>query len=679
MKQRRLTRVVAAKIGASTMALAAMFALPGMVSASASPAIDAAVTPPAANTPIQHLVVIYGENISFDHYFGTYPDATNPPGEPTFVAAAGTPEVNGLQPNSKNGQTNLLVDNPNGVDPQRLDPLNVNDVLTCDQNHNYGPEQAAFDGGKMDKFLSEVATGTGNDPAGQPCQADQDLDYYDGNTVTGMWNYAQHFALNDNSFGTVFGPSTPGALDVVSGDTGNVDLVVGPVNGQNVVTTASTSSTNTTGNSAVVPDGQGEFSDIGDTTPYYDDCPDASTAIALSGENVGDQLNTAGLSWGWFEGGFAPTTQAVVGGSTSATDDPGYVSPDVTNGYEAGDTPAACSATHNVGAAIGGTGTTGAKPYGTKSDYIAHHEPFQYYASTANPHHLAPTSLSVVGTDTESYTNGKPDFNTANHQYDISTFNNLLAAIDNGQLSPDHLPAVSYLKAPGYEDGHADYSDPLDEQQFVTTEINDLEQSPDWSSTAVVLAYDDSDGWYDHVDAATENGGQPQNASQDGQPASNTNGYDSLTGPGQCGTGSPVLTNTAGEVEQGRCGLGPRLPLLVISPYAKANHVDDTLTDQSSVVKFIEDNWDLGEIPGSAANVAGTLDNLFDFNLTPAKQQPALYLSPTSGQPEAEPPLPPAPQLPESSFPGALVGAGAVVLGAGAFWQYRRRRHAAAV
>jgi phospholipase C len=661
MNDRRLRRATAGKLGASALSAAAILALPGMATAYASPSI-AATTPPPANTPINHVVVIYGENVSFDHYFATYPNATNPPGEPTFTAAAKTPAVNGLQPNKTNGQTNLLVNNPNGVNPVRLDPLNVNDVLTCDQNHNYGPEQAAFDDGKMDKFLQSVATGTGNDPAGQPCNADQDLDYYDGNTVTGIWNYAQHFAMSDNSFGTTFGPSTPGAINVTSGDTGNVTTVVGP-NGVTTVTPGNPS-TNTEGNTSVVPDGDGAFTDIGDTTPYYDDCPDATTAIAFSGENIGDQLNTAGLSWGWFEGGFAPTTTAV-----APTDDPGYVSPDVKNGYEAGDTPAACGAQHNVGAAIGGTGSTGAKPYGTKSDYIAHHEPFQYYASTANPHHLAPTSLSVVGTDTESYTNGKPDFNTANHQYDIGTFNNLLTAIDNKQLPATNLPSVSYLKAPGYEDGHADYSDPLDEQNFVTTEVNAIEQSPDWSSTAIILAYDDSDGFYDHVDAATENGGQPQNASQ-------VAGQDSLTAPNQCGSDTPGLTNTAGQIEQGRCGLGPRLPFLVISPYAKANSVDTTMIDQSSVVKFVEDNWNLGEIPGSAANTAGSIDGMFNFNLKPAKQQPALFLNSTTGEPEAEPSIPPA-ALPESSFPGALVGAGAVVLGAGAFWQYkRRRRHA---
>src|SRR2546423_901867 len=65
-------------------------------------------------TPIKHLVVIFQENVSFDHYFGTYPKATNPQGEPTFHAAPGTPSVNGLS-------GPLLTDNPNSANPQRLD------------------------------------------------------------------------------------------------------------------------------------------------------------------------------------------------------------------------------------------------------------------------------------------------------------------------------------------------------------------------------------------------------------------------------------------------------------------------------------------------------------------------------------------------------------------------------
>src|SRR5439155_2904888 len=95
----------------------------------------------AARTPIEHLVVIFQENVSFDHYFGTYPNAYNTDGQP-FRGSNGTPRIDGLTPR-------LLQANPNGVNPRRYDPTNVNDVLTCDQDHDYADEQLAFDGGKM--------------------------------------------------------------------------------------------------------------------------------------------------------------------------------------------------------------------------------------------------------------------------------------------------------------------------------------------------------------------------------------------------------------------------------------------------------------------------------------------------------------------------------------------------
>ena len=186
-----------------------------------------------------------------------------------------------------------------------------------------------------------------------------------------------------------------------------------------------------------------------------------------------------------------------------------------------------------------------------------------------------------------------PQFDTPNHQYDMSDFDQLVAAIGDHRASPDQLPAVSFLKAPGYQDGHAAYSDPLDEQRFVTQEINALMRTPDWRSTAVVVSYDDSDGWYDHAYSGVTNPSQSV--------------ADALTGSGQCGTGASL----AGQ--QGRCGYGPRLPLLVVSPWAKLDYVDHTRTDQSSIIRFIEDNWGVARIPGSFDGVAGPLNNLFDF------------------------------------------------------------------
>src|SRR5262249_34944376 len=151
--------------------------------------------------------------------------------------------------------------------------------------------------------------------------------------------------------------------------------------------------------------------------------------------------------------------------------------------------------------------------------------------------HLRPTSVHRIGQTDQ-----------ANHQYDMDDFYDAVRA--------GNFPAVSFLKAPGYQDAHAGYSDPLDEQNFVVQVINFLQQRPEWKSTAVVIAYDDSDGWYDHQMSPIVN--QSQTAA------------DALNGPGQCGSSAnTALGGPNGGHVQGRCGYGPRLPLLVISPYAR--------------------------------------------------------------------------------------------------------------
>jgi len=598
--------------------LLAVVAITAALAATAQTARSSGSTPSSASgdptTPIKHLVVIFQENVSFDHYFGTYPNAANTGGQP-WHGPQGV-KINGLYNTpGLNGQGTLLTNNPNTdshgnqVNPRRLDPTNINDILQCDQDHDYNDEQKAFDGGLMDKFPTTVSNTSGTSPTGQPCQASDVMNYYDGNTVTGMWNYAKNFAMSDNFFGSTFGPSSPGAINLVSGNTGGVGLMI---NGADT-------------DGDTVPDGVGGRSLISDAQPYYDDCS-TRDAVSMTGTNIGDELNAQGLSWGWFQGGSSPSTSfaqalALTGASGQPTS---TFIPDQFKTYfaDANHRPphssnqALCSSVHPVGVAVGGNGQ-----WGYKDDYIPHHEPFNYYASTANPHHLAPTSLAAIGTDTQSYANGVPQFDKANHQYDMSDFDSLVGAISHGFLSPDHLPAVSFLKAPGYQDGHAGYSDPYDEQQFVTSEINALEHTPDWSSTAVIVTYDDSDGYYDHVYSGIHN------ASNTAGVATPPGPQDFLTGTGLCGdtTANPPLAG-----QSGRCGYGPRLPFLLVSPWVKKGTVDHTLTDFSSIDKFIEDNWGLPLIPGSFDSIAGSINSMFNFK---GNGSPKLFLDPITGQP----------------------------------------------
>ena len=157
--------------------IAPLVVLPGLLAGAASMAAD------ATSTPIKHVIVIFQENVSFDHYFATYPVAVNGSGETPFHAAPGTPSVNGLT-------DALLNHNPNKANPFRLSPKQA---ATCDMDHDYMPEQQAFDGGLMDKFVEY----TSPYPGSKGCGANDVMGYFDGNTVTALWNYAQHFAMND--------------------------------------------------------------------------------------------------------------------------------------------------------------------------------------------------------------------------------------------------------------------------------------------------------------------------------------------------------------------------------------------------------------------------------------------------------------------------------------------------
>lgn len=483
--------------------------------------LRAAAAPPEPTTPIRHLVVIFQENVSFDHYFATYPQAENRPGETPFVPSPGTPTVNGLA-------ASLLTQNPNSAAPLRLDRAHA---ATCDQDHDYSAEQRAADSGLMDKFVENTGA------RGLLCDPRLVMAYFDGNTVAALWNYAQHFAMSDDSFGATFGPSTPGAINLASGQTHGAVPADSKSIGE-LLTAAGTL--------------------VGDPDPEFDDCSKGAV-VRMTGTNVGDLLSRSSVTWGWFEGGFRPTSRKADG-------------------------RAECGAAH--------MGSDGKK----KGDYIPHHEPFQYYKSTANPRHLAPLSVESVGRADQ-----------ANHQYDLEDF---WPAAESGQL-----PAVSFLKAPGYQDGHAGYSDPVREQEFLVKTMNRLQRLPEWNDSAVVIAYDDSDGWYDHVMPPIVN-------------PSRLPGVDALSGPGACGAPKP-------GAYAGRCGYGPRLPLLIVSPFAKEDFVDHSLTDQTSILRFIEDNWKLGRIGDQSLDEkAGPLNQFFDFKR--ANPAPPLFLDPDTGAPVAE-------------------------------------------
>jgi len=553
----------------------------------------------ATTTPIKHLVVIYGENRSFDHYFGVYPKASNPTGEPQFTAAANTPTVNGLTPA-------LLTANPNvtnasniaaatkagfpatDMNPFRIDRAQAN---TSDQNHAYTPEQLAEDNGLMDAFPANTGTASAGG-AGAFGTIAQVMGYFDGNTVTGMWNYAQNYAISDNAYTDSFGPSTPGAISVVSG-TNN-----GAVPG--------------VGKASTIPDGQGGLTLINDTDPAGDVCSSTTSTVSMTSKNIGDLLNAKGITWGGFMGGFNLQT-------------------------------------------VNANGTTGCKRStfssvlnSSPADYVQHHNWFQYYATTANLAHTRPTSVATIGTIDPLDSTATP----VHHEYD---YNDFVAAVNAG-----NYPSVSYIKAPSIGDAHPGNSDPLDEQAFVVNLVNFLQQQPDWKSTAVIITYDDSDGWYDHqFGATTTSSFDSASVESVNLPSKTVTGADQLNGAGVCNaSGAAQGVGVMGGAVNGRCGPGTRIPFVVISPWAKVNSVDHTPITQASVVRFIEDNWLGGQRigQGSGDATAGVITNLFNFSGS-AGAASTVFLDPNEGTKLATAPTATPPFLPPTAAPAAASGA----------------------
>jgi phospholipase C len=381
----------------------------------------------ATNSPIKHLVVIYQENRSFDNYFGTYPNA------PGFKALPGTPKAEGIPDGSYN-----LDENGNKVAPFLF---GKEELQTADVDHNFDDMMKATNGGKMDGFYMSSenhSKGTGRLAMG----------YYDYNALPAYWQYAQHFSMADHFFQPIFGPSTPGALYLVAAQSGNAG---NPMKGDPVP--------------AYGPLG-------GDGGKRWE---------PLTYKNIGDELSAKGVSWGWYQGGFA------------AAD----------------------------------------------ASYSSHHNPFQYFA------------------------------NYNNYAGNLKDYNDLKKDIDQHSL-----PAVTYVKGAYGDDEHpglGNQSSPTAEDFSVQT-INDIMSSDYWKDTAIIITYDESGGYWDHV------------------------------APPQLQAGP-----------DGLAGAGPRIPAIVISPYSKRNYVGHEQYDTTSILKFIEWNWGVDALNNRDANANNLLD-LMDFS-----------------------------------------------------------------
>jgi phospholipase C len=455
-----------------------------MVQASAESESDGGGT----RSPIKHTIILYQENISFDHYFGTYGHGSNGiPAGSTLTYSNGTSTWGPFAP------TQLL-----GTTQSR----------TCDVDHSYTDMIQMVNHGAMNQFLqfgNDKTVGTPSTtcpkfetltPPGTGATALANA-YYTGTAgdpnapLQNYWKLASQYTLADNFFQGVYGPSTPGAEWLVA-------------------------ATNNT---------------PGDPNPIGDVCNDYPASISPQNiPNLGAEASAAGISWGWFQGGFGTCTPTAVNG------------------------------------------------------YSPHHDPFQYFTSTADLTHAWAYDPNL------SY----PQANR--HQRDISVFDAALAGTPVSGTVPT-LPAISWVKAPQIDDGHPGYSGPALEDAFVGDLVSRLKASRYWKDTALVIAFDETGGWWDHV--------APPALKGNFAPL-DVNGQPNLTGCQYPGIpGAPC----------GEAGLGPRMPVLVISKFAKRGYIDHQLLNTASLSKWVEWNHRLPALGvwGNRDKNAGNLTRAFDF------------------------------------------------------------------
>ncbi|MCL9782420.1 alkaline phosphatase family protein [Vibrio sp. S4M6] len=461
----------------------------------AGTAVAKTVTTPQPRTPIKHLVVLILQDQSFDRYFGIYPKALNLAGENAFHAAKDTPQVDGFT-------KQILQHNPNLSNPYRMAPQEP----TCDSGHGVYAEKRSYNHGRNNMFIwkdYDISSGINDDG----CFPNSVMGYYDGNSVTALWNYAQHYAMADHLFASNYTTEAGGMVDLIAGTNKGVLPKLSP---------------------------GVSFRDslIQDNPPRYDDASKGRFKVSYTRKNIGDLLNHRHVTWGYFSGGFQPS---------------GWTKP--------GKAELSGKSLNSQGSLI--------------TNYQPISEPFQYFAATANPHHLPPSSIAMLGHSDK-----------AHHQYDLRYFWKA--------LERDQLPSVSFLSPKTGQSGRVGVSSPKDEQAFIVKTINHLMTSPAWKSTAVMIVWSYNDGWYDHV--------TPPN--------------------------KPKAMNGI--------GYGPRLPFLLVSPWAKHNYVSHRQLDQGSVLKFIEYNWGLGVLGQHTADkFAHSLRGMFDFAVKP--DVTPLILSPNTG------------------------------------------------
>jgi phospholipase C len=609
---------------------AAIAAEPVLTQALANGTAGAAIqTVPATETPlgyakkiallrskVKYVFVLFQENRSFDHYFGTYPGANGLvatfPGAVTSVPANQTGSyTQNIRYTDGSYQTVSSF-----LAPRSIQDVNGNTVqlypesiYSVDHSHtgyigDLHPDAATAsipknDGYALDQegleYATDASTTSGNivtsssalppttsAPTSNPSlQAYQKglvvMAHVDCDTIPFLWHYADIGTLFDNLHQTTIGPSTPNAIAMIAAQGGATQWALHPT------TTGTHTTAYTVPNETDSAPFAGSAADTYAGKPPYgpDEASFATCAIANAGSLAGTYNNLSCAAPGTNDPAYGIYSSVAVSALKGALST--YASPQLNLTFAslplsfmgskigsiirqdahpqtdlidvehdilaiASKNPSVSWGWYQQGFGpepFDGKATVDTFPANTPhASYIVHHNGPQYFGYLGdNPAELANMhSLQQFTTDVN---NGALPANGGVFYVRGGYYNN------DGLQSADPSPAVR-ANFSGNDD-HGSYSDSQISEAMVADSVNAIANSPYWSQSAIIITYDESDGFYDHAPEAIRNWGA------DGLPMSG----------------------------------GPRIPTIVISPYSAAHTVSHVYDEHGSIIKFINEIFGL--------------------------------------------------------------------------------------
>ena len=484
---------------------------------------------------IKYVFVIFNENHSFDNEYGTFPG------------------VNGLysdgqKPRSAQdtpGFTQTYTDASGvttPVQPFRIGPdQNATVVDSVDHSHTGLAKKIDVVNGtpQMDQFAADEYTrfaakgGTANVAEGTQF-ARLVMSHIDCDTIPFFWQWASRFTVFDNIFATEDTPSTPNAVAMLAGQSGETQWVKHGPSGQSYTVG---SNTGTTQGPPIVNDPQPFYGSQFDETK--DGKQPAGTNENYSNSNIASNLTFASLPL-TFQG---RDIQSVLSGNKNPAFDLPDIQQDIPFIQNVGTKPVNWR-WYQEGYDLEPTDTNGTASHDA---YVSHHNGAQYFGYVANTPQVSNASLRGLGDFfADAANNALPKGGVFYIRGGYTNQQGLTPPITNPHTPTDEVAAINAAKVG--DDDHPGYSDRQISESMAARAINAIASNPKlWKQSAIILTYDESDGFYDHVPPRVLSYGP------DGLPLSR----------------------------------GVRVPLLLISPYGRTHAVSHVEGDHNAVIETI--------------------------------------------------------------------------------------------